>query len=219
MRPQQGQALLEMLVVTAVILLLGAALLWLQRWQQVKVQTQHHAALSAFRYAVSHPVTSPEEAGKVNYLEGLASPIQHQLQNQYQSWMTLAEWAPLQLGQIDELLGSTNRTRFSVQAVELEPSQTGLAWGLGRPALDGFMRVQSQTTIEVGLGVSHGPQQTLARLQAHGPLWQQTEQGSKTAFGLLTPLLKAVDAGWSRPSPSTQWLAPWIESVPPAALY
>lgn len=219
MRRQQGQALLEMVVVTAVIVLLGAALLWLQRWQQVKVQTQHHAALSAFRYAVAHPVAYQDESVQVHYLEGLSSPIKHQLQEQHHTWITLAQWAPLRLGQTGNLLGPTHRARFAVQAIELTPSQTGLAWNLGRPALDGFMRVQSQTTIDVGAGASSGPQQTWERLQSHGPLWQQAEPGSKAAFGLLTPLLKTVDSGWSRPSPSTQWLAPWMESVPQSALH
>ena len=54
MSQQKGQAMLEMVVVTSSILLLIWGLVWLQRWQQVKVQTQHHAALSAFRFSQSY---------------------------------------------------------------------------------------------------------------------------------------------------------------------
>lgn len=58
MSRQQGQAMFEMLIVSAAIMVLLFGLIWLQRWQQIKVKTQHHAALQAFRFSQSFELGS-----------------------------------------------------------------------------------------------------------------------------------------------------------------
>lgn len=212
MHKQQGQALVEMLVVVTVLLLLGAVLLWLQRWQQIKLQTQHHAALSAFRYAATHEL-GPAPEFLPDYLTGLHSPLTHQLLRQQQLLLRPQFWQPLVSAHSDALLGARARSLFTVQALELAQQQE-LAWGLGRPRLMGLMQVQSQTAIEVGSGAAHGAQQSTERLAAHQRLWRYATLPSQAAFTQLTPLLRPVDSAWSRADPDLHWLTPWQDSVP-----
>ena len=217
MRHQHGYALIEFMLSSAVILLLGAGLLWLQRWQQVKVQTQHHAALSAFRYSATHLLGEESLHFLPEYIQGLHATVAHQSQRQATTLASLQEWQPLQVAHEGQLLGHTERIRFEVVAAE--QTQHKPAWGLRLPFMSTSMQVQAQTSLQVGVGASYGPEPTWQRLQAHERLWQKVASGSQMVVKQLGPLLSPVDAAWSRSAPHTQWLAPWKESIPPRYLY
>lgn len=195
-KQQRGQAIVEMLVIIVAILMLFWGLLWLQRWQQIKLQTQHHAALQAFRFSQSYELNNPLEQ-QPEYLTGLYSPIAHE---EYTKAQTLGVVpAPhhfLDLAQQEGLLGTTQRWRFS-----------STAEGAG-------MQLQSQTSIWVGAGHALSDTHAMERLESSTSLWQYAQRNSNTVIKTLSPLLKPLDAGWGRKSPSTTWLKPWQESVP-----
>lgn len=193
---QRGQAIVEMLVIVVAILMLFWGLLWLQRWQQIKLQTQHHAALQAFRFSHSYEVEKPLEL-QPEYLTGLYSPIAHQENTKVQPLGVMpAQDYFLELAQQEGVLGSTQRWRFSSSAQG-----------------DG-MGLQSQTSIWVGAGHANNDVQAIKRLEVSTSLWQYAQKSSVTAIKTLSPLLSPVDAGWGRKAPSTNWLQPWNESVP-----
>lgn len=215
--PQSGQAIVEMLVVTTAILLFLWGLLWLQRWQQIKLQTQHHAALQAFRFSHSHELgleqTGAESAVYPAYLKGLYSPIAHTEQSQAQALGVMpAQHSLLAKAQEEGLLGATERWRFHSKA-HAEGKQTS-AWAQRLFEFLPHMALSSQTSIWVGAGHANHDRQAIQRLEASQSLWAYAQARSKTAVKTLTPLLSPVDMAWGRPSPSTEWLLPWHESVP-----
>lgn len=193
---QRGQAIVEMLVVIVAIFMLFWGLLWLQRWQQIKLQTQHHAALQAFRFSHSYEVSNSLEQAP-DYLRGLYSPIAHEQTTDAQALGAMpAQHLFLDVAQQEGLLGNAQRWRFS-----------SLARGEG-------MQLQSQIGIWVGAGHALSDTQAMERLESSISLWQYAQRNSTTAIKTLSPLLKPVDAGWGRKAPSTTWLQPWQESVP-----
>lgn len=194
---QRGQAMVEMLVVMGAILMLFWGLLWLQRWQQIKLQTQHHAALQAFKFSHSHELSQEQKGLTTAYLAGLYSPIAHQEHTERQALGLMpAQHDFLNLAQQEGLLGATQRWRFS-----------STAQGDG-------MQLQSQTSIWVGAAHAKDDEQAIARLEASTSLWKYAQQNSVVAIKTLSPLLTPVDAAWGRKVPSTDWLRPWQESVP-----
>lgn len=217
MRHQHGYALIEVMLSSVVILLLGAGLLWLQRWQQVKVQTQHHAALSAFRYSATHLLGEESRYFLPEYIQGLHATVAHQSQRQAMTLPSAQDWQPLQVAHEGRLLGYTERVRFSVFAAE--KSQQKLAWGARIPFVSSPMRVESQTSLQVGVGASYGPEHTWQRLQSHERLWQKAATDSHRIVKQLAPFLAPIDAAWSRSAPHTQWLSPWKESIPPRYIH
>lgn len=192
---QRGQAIVEMLVVIGVVLMLFWGLLWLQRWQQIKLQTQHHSALQAFKFSHSYEIDQKELS--TAYLAGLYSPIAHREHTEIQSLGVMPAQHPfLDLAQQEKILGPTGRWRFN-----------STAQGEG-------LQLKSQTSIWVGAGQANHDAQAIERLETSTTLWQYAQSNSVTAIKALNPLLKPVDAGWKRQPVSTNWLQPWQESVP-----
>lgn len=194
---QRGQAIVEMLVSIVAILMLFWGLLWLQRWQQVKLQTQHHAALQAFKYSHSYELEQKQGELTIAYLAGLYSPIAHQEYTEQQALGVMP--APhhfLDLAQQEGLLGAAQRWRFK-----------STAQGEG-------MQLQSQTSIWVGAAHANSDEQIVKRLEASTSLWKYAQRNSIRAIKTLQPVVSPVDAAWGRKTPSTDWLRPWQESVP-----
>lgn len=194
---QRGQAIVEMLVLIVAILMLFWGLLWLQRWQQIKLQTQHHAALQAFKFSHSHELSQDQEGLTTAYLLGLYSPIAHKEHTERQALGVMpAQHQFLDVAQQEGLLGATQRWRFN-----------STAQGDG-------MQLRSQTSIWVGAAHANNDEQAVARLEASTSLWQYAQQNSVRTFKTLQPVISPVDAAWGRKTPSTDWLRPWQQSVP-----
>lgn len=214
---QSGQAIVEMLVVTTAILMLLWGLLWLQRWQQIKLQTQHHAALQAFRFSQSYELDlrkiRAESAVDPVYLKGLYSPIAHTEHSQAQALGVMpAQHSLLSTAQEEGILGATERWRFHSKA-HAHGTQSS-AWAQRLFEFVPKMTLNSQTSIWVGAGHANDDTQAVQRLEASQSLWAYAQPRSKRVIDTLTPLLSPVDMAWGRPSPSTDWILPWQESVP-----
>lgn len=192
---QHGQAIVEMLVVLVAILLLFWGLVWLQRWQQIKLQTQHHAALQAFKFSQSYELEQATLG--TAYLAGLYSPIAHTERSERHALGVMPDLHPfLAVARQEGVMGSTQRWRF-----------ISVAQGES-------MRLQSQTSIWVGAGHANDADQAVARLAGSTSLWQYAQKNSQAAITARSPLLLPVDMAWGRKSPDTNWLRPWQESVP-----
>lgn len=213
MSQQKGQAMLEMVVVTSSILLLIWGLVWLQRWQQVKVQTQHHAALSAFRFSQSYEL-GQVDAQLPSYIEGLYSGISHQQNSQRLSLGEMAHGAFfIEQAQKEGVLGPSDRWRFESQSVQSNAPKTAI-WSTNAFAFLPSMAVKSQTSIWVGAGHAQSDKNMTQRLTASTSLWGHAQKTSQVTIGALSPFLQAVDLGWGRKAPTIDWLEPWQESVP-----
>lgn len=213
MRAQKGQALIEMIVVLMAVLMLLWAMVWLQRWQQIKLQTQHHASLQAFRLSHSYELKSEALTHMPNYLQGLYSPLAHDQSASYSQLGAMPNQADFMTKATqDGLLGETQRwqVRSSAQATS---AQT-MPWSQQKFEFLPAMQVQSQNSIWVGAGHAHHDIDAVQRLKQSPSLWASAQQASQLAIQPLGTLLKAVDVGWGRATPSTNWLQPWQESVP-----
>lgn len=214
MQTQQGQALLEMVVASAVLLIAASSLVWLQRWQEIKAQTQHHAGFAAFRYAQTH-LLGPEALNhQPNYVEGLFSPISHSIQLHYYSRPFLNDWVPETVAHQDALLGPTERVQFKAQAQQLKTPQPTMAWWWNNKAPLPTLQLSSHTLLDVGLGAVNSSTQMTERLQHSTTLWRSAYRASDVAFSQWVPLIKPVDRAWQRAEPNTEWLAPWRDSIP-----
>lgn len=218
MRQQRGQAMVEMLVVAIAILMLVWGLLWLQRWQQIKTQTQHYAALQAFRFSQSYELDESESAAtKPTYLAGLFSAISHKEQTETQLLGAMPLSDPfLTTARNEGLLGLTQRWRFT--SIASAESWHNSAWAQHVFDFMPNMKLQSQTSIWVGAGHAHHDQHAIQRIEASPSLWGSNQKNSALAMSGLSPLLIAVDAGWGRSQPTTSWLKSWQESVPSSHL-
>lgn len=215
MKAQRGQAIIEMLVVSVAIFMLLWGLLWLQRWQQIKLQTQHHTALQAFRFSQSYELDQQQALSvlKPNYLTGLYSPVAHHEQSQADALGAMpAQHSLFSTAQQEGLLGATQRWRFSSTAQEQDWQDS--PWSQRLLRFLPFMQLQSQTSIWVGAGHALNDTQAVTRLGASHSLWGYAQSPSKAAISGLQPLLMPVDMAWGRAQPSTEWLQPWQESVP-----
>lgn len=214
MHTQQGQALLEMIVASAVLLVAASSLLWLQRWQEIKAQTQHHAGFAAFRYTHTHLLGPAATSHQPNYVAGLFSPLSHSIELHHHTNQSLKVWAPETVAHQDALLGPTERVQFRAQAHQLDAPQRRIAWWWGNKAPLPTLQLSSHTRIDVGLGAVSSSTQMIERLQLNSTLWRSAYHASATAFSQWAPLIKPVDHAWQRPQPNTEWLAPWRDSIP-----
>lgn len=214
MTKQRGQAMVEMLVVSISILMLLWGLLWLQRWQQIKLQTQHYAALQAFRFSQSYELEQKAViASKPNYLSGLFSSIAHQenTQKQLLGFMPLSDQL-LTHAREEGLFGQTQRWRFTSTAKAEDWFNS--AWAQSIFDFMPDMTLQSQTSIWVGAGHAHHDQDAIKRIEGSLTLWGKAQKNSALAIHSLTPLFMPVDMGWNRAQPTIKWLQPWQESIP-----
>lgn len=213
MKTQQGQALIELMVMVLAIFMLLWAMIWLQRWQQIRLQIQHHAALQAFRLSQSYELGAEALALMPSYLQGLYSPLAHQQLSSYQVLGAMPEQTGfMSTATQDGLFGATQRWQVRSLA-QAEPAHT-MPWAQRLFEFLPAMQVQSQSSIWVGAGHAHHDTHATQRLQQSNTLWAEAQGASRLAIQPLVPIFSVVDAGWSRPSPSTNWLQPWQESVP-----
>lgn len=214
MQTQQGQALVEMVMVSALLLLAASSLLWLQRWQEVKAQTQHHAGFAAFRYTQTHLLGPEASAYHPAYMAGLFSPVSHSIQLQHSSTQPLKNWAPEVVANQDALLGVTERVQFRALAQHGKQYQPEIAWWMPHTVVQPALQLTSHTLLDVGLGAPHSSAHMIERLQGSTVLWANAYRASKGAFSQWGPRLRPVDQAWQRAEPNTQWLAPWRDAIP-----
>lgn len=164
MNKQRGQAMVEMLVVVVMVWLLIAAVMWLQRWQQIKLQTQHHAALSAFRFSQGWELGANQPVWQPTYHEGLLSPIAHEWHANAQPLGVMSILPSfMQQAQREGLFAQSQRWRFST--VVSDSGWLPAAWAQKKPYFLSELKLSSQTSIWVGAGHALSDEDMVQRIE------------------------------------------------------
>lgn len=221
LRSSAGQALVEGVVVMATLLLLWLMSGWLFRLQDLALQATNASRYAAFDMArLAHGnraqfATSPDIyfSGKGQQWRDLRA--RSWLRGDQAVKLSGALGTPLpelaQPGGTDNL-AVTLRSQWSLAdtgvreaAVTVAP-QTGMANQPGR--------IQRRAFIVVNTGYAGNDEQVVRRAGASDLAWAQPEQSSRNIGQALASRLQPLDAPWSRPEPSFNWLAPWQHEVP-----
>lgn len=212
MNKQRGQAMVEMLVVVVMVWLLIAAVMWLQRWQQIKLQTQHHAALSAFRFSQGWELGANQPVWQPTYHEGLLSPIAHEWHANAQPLGVMSILPSfMQQAQREGLFAQSQRWRFST--VVSDSGWLPAVWAQKKPYFLSELKLSSQTSIWVGAGHALSDEDMVQRIEKSDSLWGTAVHSQRLVRGWDTRL-QAVDRPWARASPQVDWLRPWQHDLP-----
>lgn len=223
---QQGQAMVEGLVVLLALTALWSAISWLGRLQDINLQAMHASRYAAFS-ATRHPNMDEQ------------SNTRHTTQLHFFGGPT-HQWADAQgnrmlLNTAQEVQLNTDRTRQL--AMHAQPGGSGgnattlrADWHIAdtgivdshvtvRPsAVDpmdwGISGIRRHTAILVGAGHAANDAQVQHRLADSALAWGNSSQASYAAGGSIAGAMIAVDAGWNRPEPIFDWLGPWTGAVP-----
>lgn len=226
MEVQQGQAIVEGLVVLLALTALWSAISWLGCLQDIDLQAVH-----ASRYAAFSATRQPNMDGHSN--------TRHTAQTHFFSGPT-HRWADAQGGRM--LLNTAQEVRFNIDRTQQLPmhaqpggsdgnatilrtdwhiADTGIvdSHATVRPSAVNFADwgisgVRRHTAILVGAGHVVTDAHVQGRLADSAMAWGNGSQASYRAGRNIAGAMVAVDAGWNRPEPVFDWLGPWTGMVP-----
>ena len=223
---QQGQALVEALVVMVVLASLWLGLAWVGRLQDIGLQLMHASRRAAFAYAHQDLAPQALDAGGDGYLD---APGQRWQTRQGQD--LLADEASLAVRSMgnqrsqqpgDPLTGAAALRRElhlgdpDLWRAEARAQTRGEAGTQG--TLHDFdrlgLQLQRHTAILRGEGAAASDADTQAILAGSPGAWGDAAQMSRTAGERTLARLKGVDAAWGRALPDWDWIHAWTGSVP-----
>lgn len=188
---QQGQALVEALLMLPLMAVLVWAVSWvggLQFSAQQLSQASRKTAMSGALGQPMAPAHSKVAAGqrqRVLELPGIAPPNMSVLQG---------EWFGVGL------------RLLSVYARSM-PSRNGQAPIIARHA-----------HVAIGAGHAHGDADARRRIGNAPTAWRQVEQVSLAQARRVGPATRRMDGPWRRAALQTDWLSAWADVVPPDRL-
>jgi len=233
---QAGQALAEALVAFSALLLVWTAIAWLGRFQDIALQATHASRYIAFAEARGAPV-SPETVQRRFF----GTPI-HRWADRKGRLLFSDQGAHVRLGvergpQLDAqaqagqdaAYAATLRSQWRVAdagivdarvAIEL-PGMPGAAAGEKagfmstlRDFDQAYPKLLRHTSIATAAGHASDDESAQQRVAGSALAWNGPAQ---RAYGLtrqISSLMNPVDAGWSRPRPTFDWLGDWAGQVP-----
>ncbi|PLC49473.1 hypothetical protein CR159_12780 [Pollutimonas subterranea] len=232
---QQGQALVEGLIVLLVLLSLWVGVAWLGRLQDMALQATHASRYVAFALS-RDPGAHMEADMRRHYFSGpahqwsdrrgdrLLSPKLDEVALHIERQTVLA--APAQAGRTSGNAGILRRqwhiedTGILASTITVAPrsrpvraveptSVTGLSYFDHQQ-----LALRRHTAILTGAG--HASSDTAAQqVVADSALaWSQSASASYALGANIAGAMSAVDAAWNRPEPNFDWLAPWAGQVP-----
>lgn len=188
-RRQQGQAVIEALLMLPLLVLLLWAVPWiggLQFAAQEMAQASRKAVMAgALGQPLQdrHTVTGMELSGRTALLPGVAP----------------AQVAALQ----DEWFGEGLRL-LSAMASTARRDRDNAAW----------LRITRRTHVASGAGYAHGDADAQRRIGKAPTSWRKAESASLAQARRLKPVLDRLDGPWRRPGLSLDWLSEWADVVP-----
>jgi len=238
---QAGQALAEALVAFSALLLVWAAIAWLCRFQAIALQATHASRYIAFAEARGAPVSAEmvqrhffgtslhrwaDRKGKLLF----SDPGAHVRLGVERGPQLEAHAQPGQ----DAAYAATLRSQWQLAdagivdarvAIEL-PGMLGAAQG-GKAGFMSALRDFDQaypklvrhTSIATAAGHASDDDSVQQRVAGSALAWNEPAQ---RAYGLgrrISSLMNPVDAGWSRPRPTFDWLGDWAGQVPGRHLF
>jgi hypothetical protein len=229
---QGGQALVEGIAVLGVVLLLGLAIAWLGRFQDMALSAQNASRHAAFQQARAGTAMMSGSLSR-HYFSGPA----HQ-------------WADHRgrsvLGDGGEGVGVSLRRQ--VLESDAQPGGRGAYasalrsdWGIQDPGLlrvdvalsaalpplngdapnRGWLRFDARypalrrhTAILTGAGHAPGDTQVQQMLAQSELAWHSSARLSILAGEKVTTVMSRVDSAWNRTAPDFDWLGPWAGRIP-----
>ncbi|WP_447918927.1 pilus assembly protein [Achromobacter aegrifaciens] len=186
---QQGQAVIEALLMLPLLALLLWAVPWiggLQFAAQEMAQASRKAVMAgALGQPLQdrHTVTGMELSGRAALLPGVAPP----------------QVAALQ----DEWFGE-GLTLLSTMASTARRDRDNAAW----------LRITRRTYVASGAGYAHGDADAQRRIGKAPTSWRKAESASLAQARRLKPVVDRLDGPWRRPGLSLDWLSKWADVVP-----
>ncbi|MFV0283939.1 MAG: hypothetical protein ACK5JE_09140 [Castellaniella sp.] len=224
--PQAGQALVESLVVLAVLGSLWLGISWLGRLQDVGLQLSHASRRAAFAYA--HQRLTPE---------GLMPAGDGYLDTPGHRWRTrrgqdlLAGAVRLALESQGAMAGRQPGDPIVGAAALRQELRLGdpRVWRAsarvrtsGRASTAGTLRdfdrlgltLRRHTAILSGGGAAAGDAEAQSILADSRRAWAGAASVSRAAGQAVLNRARGVDAAWGRALPDWDWISPWTGSVP-----
>lgn len=233
---QAGQALVEALVAFTVLLVVWVAIAWLGRFQDIALQASHASRHAAFSEARGEPInltglrkkffTAPNHRWADRRGWALFSAEGDEVQLDVLRGASLDSLA--QAGR-DANYANLVRKQWEVADSGIVDAQVTVSFtelptpGFGRQ--DTFMaglrdfdqsypRLVRHTAILKGAGHASDDHAVQQRVAASALGWADAADRSYGLSRQILSSMKAVDAGWGRPLPTTDWLGAWAGKVP-----
>jgi len=227
-RAQQGQALVEGLLVLLVAGLLWLAIVQIAQLQDMAIQAQHASRVAAF--AAAHDTLAADTtAVRQTYFAGAA----HRWRDSAGRRMLPdpATQASLRLTQHAPLSARAQPGQTNAQALPLRRE-----W---RVEDTGVVRADAAVHAQVPFAAQDSPGITIRRWTAilrdagHSPdarsaqhrvgesatAWGDAARRSQAVGERVQRMVEPLDAGWNRPSPFYDWLMPWAGEIPGQVLH
>jgi hypothetical protein len=185
---QRGQALVEAVMVLAILLLLGAGIAVLGRLQWQGLEMTRVGRTYAFRYAQGERATPPPGVwhGRANHAPAFLGP------GGAQTILLRRDWGV-------EDKGIVTAYAKAVPAV---------VNGVGQPYI-----VQRHISLLAEAGHAVSDEHTQQRIGSSNTAWRQAIQLSHHAGQRVAAALDGIDRAWGRAAPQFDWLMPWSDLV------
>lgn len=207
---QKGQALVELLIFSAALLLFLAASSLLQRWQQVKMQAQHQASFEAFTNAQIEAL-EPLDISQPAYQANDAISLAYDTYSSRQKLTLVPTISAIDQSRNEAILGQTASTRFIVRAAANGWFKS--AWVMPLSWAE-KMVLNEQTSIWSGIAATSSMEKTRINLGNSGALWRQQKRKTDRQIKPLIKELVLIDEAWAREPPQLDWLQAWEDSTP-----
>lgn len=186
---QQGQALIEallMLPLLALLLWAGAWIGGLQFAAQEMAQASRKAAMAG---ALGQPMQN-QHAPRGVALSGKAGP--------------LPGIAPARVSALQDEWFGVDLRLLSATASTARHDRDTAAW----------LHITRRTHVASGAGYAHGDVDTQRRIGRAPTSWRKAEGASLAEARRLKPVVDRLDGPWRRPGLSLDWLSEWADVVP-----
>ncbi|HUH59001.1 MAG TPA: pilus assembly protein [Candidimonas sp.] len=227
---QQGQAMVEGLVVLLALTALWSAISWLGRLQDIDLQAAHASRYAAFS-STRHPnMDAHRNMGHIARLHFFGGPA-HQWTDAQGSRMlrNAAEEVQFDTDRRGSLPfhaqpggsggnATSLRADWHIADTGIVDSHVTVAPSAFNPADWGISAVRRHTAILVGAGHAGNDTHVQHRLAESALAWGKSAQASYGVGRSIAGAMVAVDAGWDRPEPIFDWLDPWADAVPDSHL-
>lgn len=233
---QAGQALAEALVAFSALLLVWAAIAWLGRFQDIALQATHASRYTAFAEARGAPVSA--ETVRRHFFGASV----HRWADRKGALLFSGQGARVGLGvergpQLDAqaqpgqdaAYAATLRSQWRVAdagivdasvAIELS-GMPGVAGGRKNGFLStlrdfdqAYPTLSRHTSIATAAGHAPDDESVQQRVAQSALAWADPAQHAYGLARRIASPMNSVDAGWSRPQPTFDWLGEWAGQVP-----
>lgn len=186
---QQGQALVEALLMLPLLALLLWAASWIGGLQFTAREMAQASRKTAMAGALGQPMRNSSVPGGMA-LSGRAT--------------ALSGIAPAQVKALQDEWFGADLKLLSVTASAARFDRDSAAW----------LRIARRTHVATGAGYAHGDADTQRRIGRAPTSWNRAERASLAEARRLKPVVDRLDGPWRRPGLSLDWLSEWADVVP-----